>query len=70
LGAGGTWQQVIASHMGFPEDMPVKIQEIWIENQAIARKNRAALTPQEFAEMFVDENFWNEDADEDADSRR
>ena len=58
--ATGSWQDVIASAPDFPPTMPALIQTQWIKNQAIARASHAVLTPQEFAEMFVDQNVRGE----------
>jgi hypothetical protein len=55
--AKGTWQEVVASVMEFPPDMPATFNAMWLRNQEIARENGAVITPQRFAEMLVDENF-------------
>ena len=51
------WHDVLASQMKFPDTMPATIREIWQKNQAIAASSRSALTPLNFAYMFVDQNF-------------
>lgn len=56
-GLGGNWQEVIASVMGFPPDLPSGIRDMWLQNQEIARVHGDTLTPQRFAEMVVDNNF-------------
>lgn len=53
----GTWQEIISSRMEFHHDLPEKIRGVWQRNLEIARLNEAVLTPQAFAEMFVDENL-------------
>jgi hypothetical protein len=53
----GSWHEVIASAIRIPADMPTAIQRMWAKNTEIARENGATLTPQQFAEMFVDENL-------------
>ena len=58
--ASGSWQEVVASALDFPPNMPILIQDLWAKNQAIARGAHAVLTPQEFAEMFVDQNVQGE----------
>ena len=55
--AQGDWQQVIAVAVQLPPNMPEMIRDLWARNSEIARKNQATLTPQQFAEMFVDENL-------------
>lgn len=57
LFAEGTWQEVVASVMEFPPDMPATFNALWLRNQEIGRQNGVVLTPQRFAEMLVDENF-------------
>ena len=55
--AQGDWQQVIAVAMQFPPNMPEMIRDLWVRNCEIARQNQTTLAPQQFAEMFVDENL-------------
>lgn len=40
-----------------PDTMPEAIRDMWARNLKIARDNNVTLTPQQIAEMFVDENF-------------
>jgi hypothetical protein len=56
-GVEGEWQQVIAFAANLPVDMPTRIRDVWTKNTEIARTNGATLTPQQFAEMFVDANL-------------
>jgi hypothetical protein len=53
----GTWDQIIATVMNLPVDAPSHINELWIKNQGVAKNKRIDLLPQQFAEMFVDDNF-------------
>ncbi len=53
----GKWFEIIAFVMKLPENMPALITEMWQRNQEIARVKNMELTPQQFAEMFVDQNF-------------
>jgi hypothetical protein len=53
----GDWQQVIASVMQLPPNVPALIKNLWIKNTEIARQNGVTLSPQQFAEMFVDQNL-------------
>jgi hypothetical protein len=57
FGGDGTWQSAIASTMELPANMPVLIRERWTHNTGIAAKNDVRLSPQQFAEMFVDANL-------------
>lgn len=56
-GGSGEWHEAIAASMKMPPNMPALIQEIWTKNREIAHANQVTLAPQQFAEMFVDENF-------------
>lgn len=53
----GEWYEIIAYVMDLPENMAVLINEMWQRNQEIARFKNIELTPQQFAEMFVDQNL-------------
>ena len=57
FGGDGTWQSAVASTMELPENMPALIRERWVHNTGIAAKNDVRLSPQQFAEMFVDANL-------------
>ena len=57
--AQGNWQQVIAAAVQLPPNMPDMIRDLWARNSEIARKNQATITPQQFAEMFVDQDLVN-----------
>jgi len=56
-GKTGAWHEVIASVMEFPQNLPASIKGLWEKNTAIAQKAQASLSPQQFAEMFVDQNL-------------
>ena len=56
-GGGGQWHEAIAAAVQMPPALPTIIRDIWDKNLEIARANGATLTPQQFAEMFVDRNF-------------
>ncbi len=53
----GKWDDIIAAVMQLPENMPDLILQMWERNQEIARANNVSLSPQQFAEMFVDQNL-------------
>jgi hypothetical protein len=59
-GGGEYWFDAIAAAVKLPSDAPSAIRAMWNNNQKIARTNGVKLTPQEFAEMFVDDNFLDE----------
>ena len=56
-GVQGSWDQIIAAIMEFPDNMHTLILQTWNQNQEIARANGMTLSGQQFAEMFVDQNF-------------
>lgn len=56
-GVQGTWQQVVVAAVQLPPNMPQMIRDLWAKNTEIAQKNRVTLAPQQFAEMFVDQNL-------------
>jgi hypothetical protein len=53
----GSWVHIISSAMEFPNNMPETIEQMWRRNQDIARASGVDLGAQQFAEMFVDQNF-------------
>ena len=57
FGGDGSWQDAIAQAMDLPPEMAELIRERWDRNQAIAAGRDEELTPQAFAEMFIDANF-------------
>jgi len=56
-GAEGNWQQIINSVMNLPPHMPELIKDLCAKNTRIACSNHVILTPQQFAEMFVNRNW-------------
>ncbi|MES0199603.1 hypothetical protein [Mesorhizobium sp. M0011] len=56
-GGDGQWHDAVAQAMHMPEGMPAAIRDMWAKNLEIARVNNVTLTPQQFAKMFVDNNF-------------
>jgi hypothetical protein len=53
----GDWQDIVAAVVELPLNMPELIRGVWARNVEIAQKSGAILSPQEFAEMFVDKNL-------------
>jgi hypothetical protein len=60
--ASGTWDQIIATSMHLPDNMPVLIQNMWQKHQQTSAEKNISLTPQHFAEMFVDHNLAPQEA--------
>ena len=57
-GGNGAWHEAITAAVHMPAEMPQFIRDMWDKNLEIARTNNVqALTPQKFAEMFVEENL-------------
>jgi len=57
-GGNGAWHEAVAAAVHMQAEMPQFIRDMWEKNLEIARTNNVpALTPQKFAEMFVDENL-------------
>lgn len=57
-GGNGPWYEAIEAAVRMPADMPGQIRDLWAENLKIAQtKNVPALSAQQFAELFVDENL-------------
>jgi hypothetical protein len=57
FGGEGQWHGAIAAAVHLPPSMPIVIRDLWLKNLEIARKTKTSLAPQQFAEMFVDENL-------------
>jgi hypothetical protein len=64
-GGGGEWHDAIAAAMHMPPEIPAAIRDMWARNLEIARANDVTLPPEKFAEMFVDENFLEENIADD-----
>ncbi|RVD55723.1 hypothetical protein EN794_051215 [Mesorhizobium sp. M00.F.Ca.ET.151.01.1.1] len=56
-GGDGRWDDAIAKALHMPNTMPEAIRDMWSRNLKIAHDNNVTLTPQQFSEMFVDNNF-------------
>ncbi|MCP3925714.1 MAG: hypothetical protein GY714_24360 [Desulfobacterales bacterium] len=53
----GEWNEIIEKIMDFPSDMPKQILDVWEKNCNLAELNDEEINPQDFAEMFADQNF-------------
>ena len=56
-GGDGSWLSAIEASIKDPSDLPDAIRATWARNYEIARQHNTTLTPQQFAEMFVDANL-------------
>lgn len=56
-GGSGEWYEAIAASMKMPPSMPTLIADTWKKNLDIAASRGATLTPDQSAQMFVDQNF-------------
>lgn len=57
FGGNGTWQDALATTMQMPSNMPELVRDMWTKNLSIARDNGVELHPEQFAQMFVDNNL-------------
>ena len=55
----GTWDEIVMQELGFDENVIPAIKDLWEKNIAIAKENKAELSPKEFTIMFVDTNVTN-----------
>jgi hypothetical protein len=55
--SGGSWQSIVSATVAMDAEMPQHLKMLWKRNIEIARQNGTVLTPQQFAEMVVDDNF-------------
>jgi hypothetical protein len=56
-GVEGSWQTILAAVLRMPPNTPDQIRAMWARNLAVAKSRSETLSPQRFAEMFVDSNF-------------
>jgi hypothetical protein len=57
LGLSGSWFEMVATQMEFPDHLPSKIKEIWEAGKAQAEDQGLLVDPGEFTRQFVDANF-------------
>ena len=53
----GTWFEIVAQQMDFPDHLPNEIERIWTEGSARAAEMGLVAEPKEFTCQFVDNNF-------------
>ena len=56
-GVSGTWQQIVANQMDFPESFPDDVRRIWNGYLDSAKQQALSVDPNEFVERFIGENF-------------
>ncbi|MGE0712682.1 MAG: hypothetical protein AB7N76_09130 [Planctomycetota bacterium] len=56
-GARGAWHELVASQMGFPDDLPATIRSIWDQGNARAAELGIPVDAVGFTRHFVDTNF-------------
>lgn len=56
-GVDGSWETILAAVVRMPPNTPDQIRAMWARNVEIAKSRSETLSPQRFAEMFVDSNF-------------
>ena len=58
FGGSGSWQDIVAQRMQFPEGMQSAIAETWQKGRVrFVEQNGHEPEPVQFAHMFVDQNF-------------
>jgi hypothetical protein len=53
----GEWQQIIEKAAALKPELPESIRQLWARNTHTAQQSGSTLSPQHFAEMFVDQNI-------------
>ena len=62
-GRHGRWYEIVEEEMAFPMSIRVDIECSWVKNRQIAFDAGQDLRPEQFAELFVDANFFKSDDD-------
>ena len=57
LGGGPDWKQTIREMLHLEQSLDQQLRDLWIKNEAIAKRDGIELHPVQFARMVVDENF-------------
>lgn len=53
----GEWHEIVSLQMDFPVGFSAQIRLIWYRNQALAEQSGVKLYPEDFARLFVEQNF-------------
>lgn len=56
-GTSGSWKEILGAAMQFPPEIGTAIKGMWEQNRQVAAQSGQKLSPQHFAEIFVDQNF-------------
>lgn len=56
-GMKGTWQEIVAAQMAFPDSLPSKIKTLWERQREQSSPGGRMLAPSDFAVEFVNQNF-------------
>lgn len=56
-GADGTWQEVVATQMEFPSDLPASLRGMWERTLVNASNKQEPVDPEAWAQAVVDANF-------------
>jgi hypothetical protein len=54
---GGEWHEIVSNVMKLPDNMKNMILQLWSKNKLVEEEVGMYLSPEHFAQMFVDENF-------------
>ena len=60
-GVQGSWQEIVASQMDFPDGMEAQIRTMWENGCAKMLEMGFEADPDEFTRQFVDTNFVPQD---------
>lgn len=53
----GSWQEIVASQMDFPADLPDALRRMWTRTAENAGDQSSSLDPEVWARQVVDANF-------------
>ena len=53
----GEWYQIVKQVMRLPDSYEIEISRVWNENRISIQNSQEKLSPEEFAQIFVDQNF-------------
>ncbi|MDE1466238.1 hypothetical protein [Aurantiacibacter sp. D1-12] len=58
FGVNGSWREIVAGRMEFPDNMEAAIQELWDKGRIrFLQETGEQPDPVQFTHMFVDKNF-------------
>ncbi|MBA2309892.1 MAG: hypothetical protein H0W01_11530 [Pseudonocardiales bacterium] len=56
-GSSGTWQEIVAKQMEYPDTFPERLRELWEQNQRIAAERNETLPVDVFVTQVVDNSL-------------